>query len=618
MITAEVVNGKDNQKYIKASFRYHEKIVKNIAQVKGAFYHKEKKCWGIPYKFKNDFEEKMSGFLIHWVGEGDSDPSNGGISEDTIPPSPIVPGYSVTYDDEGNIIDSKGFKNPPWGEFQVKGFNMLVSRRFLILADDAGLGKTFQVATAIEAKKKLGQLERGLVLAKATLLYNWRDEIHEHTNLKAVVLAGTKKQRHKLYSNLTFDNDWTFIIMSYETFREDVHNVQLLDNSKPLDFCVLDEAHKIKNPHSKIGTVIHNIPFKYRYVLTATPLPNSPLESFNYLKFGNVIDMNWWQFEHRYALKGGYNDKEVVGYQNITELRQKIQSNMLRRRKKDKLKDLPDVVFKEITLEMTKTQEQYYKAVKNEILEDLKDTTLDKIPSALTKLLRLQQITNSVELIGAEAGKKASSAKLIALDDLLEDLIDESGEKVIIFSRFRRMIDILQKRYRDYNPAVVHGDVDSNGIPRDTAIERLKKSKDWNKLSQKEKEKRIEEEMTSDRQKQVYKFQNDDSCKIFLGTAPACREGLTLTKATHVIFLDCEWSPAYVEQAFSRAHRIGQKNAVTVYFLICRDTIDEYVRELLKKKETMAQTMLDEGIENVDVAKAREVLASMIGENVDD
>lgn len=302
-------------------------------------------------------------------------------------------------------------------------------------------------------------------------------------------------------------------------------------------------------------------------------------------------------------------------YQRIGELREAIQKHMLRRLKKDKLKDLPDVAFKTIPIEMSPKQWTLYRAVKKEIMEDLKDTSLRRIPSALAKLLRLQQVTDSPALIGGEN----KSAKLDALDEMLEELIDDGNNKVIIFSRFREMVEVMKERYEKYNPAVIHGDVDANGKTENSAIRALKSrigKAEWEQLDEAIKRKMVEQEMTSERQLEVYKFQKDPTCKLFIGCAPACREGLTLTAATHVIFLDCEWSPAYVEQAFSRAHRIGQKNAVTVYYLVCSGTIDEYVQKVLARKESMAQTMLDEGFENIDLGRAREILAEMVGEDI--
>ena len=613
MITADkiLVGG---QYWIKVQFKHNIALFNKMMTVKGARFNAATDLWSVPYSNRDSFEHIMSEHLIVWLNDEDTHP--GGICEDNIPDQPIIEGYSVQYDKDKNIVDSTGFKTSPWGEFQVKGFNVLVTRPFLILADDAGLGKSWQVATAMEARKKLGQINRGVIMCKASLLYNWRDEIHMHTNCKAIVVAGTRKQRANVYEELRNTDDWTFLIISYETYRVDCNNIQWLDTKKPLDFCVVDEAHKIKNSQSRIGDVLHYVPYKLRYVLTATPLPNTPLESFNYLKWGGKCELNWWDFKNRYAIWGGRNNKEILMYQRIDELREAIQKHMLRRLKKDKLEELPDIVFRTINLPMSSKQKTLYNAVKKEIMEDLKDTSLTKIPSALSKLLRLQQVTDSPAIIGAE---EVESSKLEALDELLEELIENGGQKVIVFSRFRTMTEILRKRYEEYNPAVIHGDIDANGKTENSAlraiVQRIGKAA-WLALPEVEKRALMAKEMTSERQMEVYKFQKDTSCKLFLGCAPACREGLTLTAATHVVFLDCEWSPAYVEQAFSRAHRIGQKNAVTVHYLVCEGTIDAYVQAVLKRKEAMAQTMLDEGVGAIGRERARDLIAELIGERV--
>lgn len=424
------------------------------------------------------------------------------------------------------------------------------------------------------------------------------------------MVTGTLKERCKQYSELTYTDDWTFLVISYETYRQDVFIIQRLFSTKGLDFCILDEAQKIKNSQSRIGTYIHYAPYKFKYLLTATPLPNTPLESYNYLRWGGLIneEFNWWMFRQKYAIFGGYNNNEIIAYKNIVELRNLIQDNMLRRLKKDKLKELPDISPpKMITVKMLPQQETLYNAVRREIAEDLMQTNLERVPVALAKLVRLQQITDSPALIGVE---KAKSSKLDALDELLEALIEQGKEKVIVFSKFRQMVEILATRYRKYKPAVIHGGIDANGITREAAIRSLKQSRN---LNEKEREELIQDAMTSARQKEVYKFQQDPQCRIFIGCTPACREGLTLTAATHVVFYDNEWSPAYVEQAYSRAHRIGQKSAVTVYNIVCENTIDTYVQEILKRKDAMVSAMLDGDNDSVPSNRAREVIAEMIG-----
>lgn len=344
--------------------------------------------------------------------------------------------------------------------------------------------------------------------------------------------------------------------------------------------------------------MLHHLAFKTKYILTGTPLPNNPLEAYNYLKWGGIITESWWHFKNRYGLWGGYRGKELVGYQNIQELRTLLQKNMLRRLKKDKLKDLPDVIFKTIPLEMLPKQAALYKAVKKEIMAELKDTTLTKIPSALSKLLRLQQITDSPALIGYKSEK---SVKLDALDELLGDITD-CGEKAIVFSRFKTMVDIMSKRYTKYNPAVIHGEISTSGMAESSAL----------RISGGDQEV-MDSLMTSKRQKEVYKFQGEASCKLFLGTSGACKEGLTLTAATNVVFVDYEWNYASVEQAFSRAHRIGQKGAVTVYYLCCIGTVDEYVKGVVERKDNMSQIMLG-GDGNLNPHRARDFILDMLGE----
>ncbi len=561
LIYAEKVKGNDGQDWIKASFQYAPLIVNAIKDVPEALYIPDRRIWGIPYKYREEFENKMGDFLIKWKGE--TLPHNGGIDENEFPDQPIVPGYSVQYEGD-NIISAEGFKTKPFGKFQVRGFNAIVSLDYLILADDAGLGKSWETVTAIEAKKKLGQLQRGVILCKASLLFNWRDEIQKHSYLKWVVVAGTKAKRYQIYNWLRNHKDeWDVVIISYDTYRVDSANIAHLDNMVSLDYMILDEAHVIKNPNSKIGTLAHRIPVKYKYLLTATPFPNTPLEVYNYLKLGGKVDTNWWVFRNHHSIFGGYGNKEIVGLKNMSEVTSKVKKYMLRRLKKDKLKELPDVVFKTIRLPMTNKQQVLYHSIKEEIYEDLKNLEVSSIHLAITKLLRLQQVTNSIELVGAPACKDSSS-KLLALDDLLEDLIS-AGEKVIIFSRFKSMTDIIRNRYKKYNPAWIDGSVKVAG---------------------------------GERQQQVYKFQQNDSCNLFVGCTPACREGQTLTAASHVFFTDLEWAWDYVEQAFSRAHRIGQMFAVNVNFLVCENTVDECVLNIVMQKRDLKSSVVGDGSSN--------------------
>lgn len=130
------------QYYIKVKFDRNPTLDNAMNTVKGAKYNPNTGLWSVPYQNRVDFETKMGDYLVVWEGD-EVEVYAGGINEDEIPDQPIIPGYSIEYDENKNIIGATGFKTKPWGEYQVKGFNVLVDRKFLILADDAGLGKSW-------------------------------------------------------------------------------------------------------------------------------------------------------------------------------------------------------------------------------------------------------------------------------------------------------------------------------------------------------------------------------------------------------------------------------------------------------------------------------------------
>lgn len=585
MIYAEKVNvnGRD---WIKVYFKPIAELVYSMNKVPQATFNPKTKLWAVPYSNREAFESIMGNHLIIWHGD---QATPGGIPEETIPSAPLI---------------NFNFKTKPY-DYQIRASNLIYQRNFLILADEMGLGKTKCTIDGIAMKKQAGMLKRGLVICKASLLYNWKEEIEKHSNLKAVVFAGTAKQRSEILDQIAHDPELTFIIVSYETFRICIASFDEYDTKIGIDFMVVDEAHKIKNPNSQIGALIHRIPIRYKYLLTGTPLPNTPLESYNYLKLGGKINMNWWQFRKRYGIFGGYGGKEVIGYKNINELKEVLHENMLRRLKKDKLKELPDIVYTTIPVIMTPGQAKLYDAVRKEIIEDLKETSLDSVPNALAKLMRLQQITDAPALINS----KEKSIKLLTLDNILEDLIDDGGHKVVVFSRFRTMINIMMERYKKYNPAVIHGDIDSQGKPEHLAEKYI--SERYPSVSGEERKRLIKEFTLSDRQKEVIRFQNDDSCKLFLMTQ-AAQEGITLTASSRIICIDSLWSPAYMNQLYARLHRIGQKNCVNVYHIVCKNTIDEKVMKVLERKDEMAQTLIDNGIKDIGANRAKEFIRSMI------
>lgn len=319
---------------------------------------------------------------------------------------------------------------------------------------------------------------------------------------------------------------------------------------------------------SQIGKLIHYPMNRQRYAITATPIINEIMDMYNILHWLGITPLDYFQFRNRYCILDGYGN--VQEYRNVGEIKLMLQSNMLRRLKQDVLKDLPPVVNKYIYCEMTPAQKKLYKQIEEGDFEGINfdELEFDDIPGQLSTYARLCQIAESSEIVGLEKGKKASG-KLAELESLLEEIV-ERGEKAVIFSRSKRFVYIMAEYFKKYNPAIMTGDISSQA--------------------------RAGQEV-SDRQAQVDKFQNDESCKIIICCESAAREGWTATAANNVIFTSKPWSPAYISQCIGRCWRFGQTGGTTgsinVYSLISKGTIDEKVEELLADKQFTIESMVE-------------------------
>jgi SNF2 family DNA or RNA helicase len=360
------------------------------------------------------------------------------------------------------------------------------------------------------------------------------------------------------------------MIMSYQILKGDMETLSVLDNTVHLDFCILDEAHMVKSPLSGIGKSIHKLPFKIKWALTATPTPNNPLEWYNYFKWFGLIKTNWHKFNMVHTVRNGYI---IWYYRNMDDIQAYCRNFMLKRTKAEKLKELPPMDIREYIIPMSKAHRDVYNTVSQEILEELEELENCTMATQLTKLLRLRQITDHPKMVGSDV----ASSKLIYLKQLVDDFVSE-GRKVVVYSVFQEMVSLMAQELSEYNPAVITGLTQKHGRTKESAERAVKKDHPdavgmvYDKL--------LHEYMSSPSQKEVNKFQQDDTCKVFLGTAGACREGLTLTAGTVVISTSSEWSEDYNDQAFSRLHRIGQLETVQVIYLLLEDSVDMYVRQV--------------------------------------
>ena len=249
----------------------------------------------------------------------------------------------------------------------------------------------------------------------------------------------------------------------------------------------------------------------------------------------------------------------VVGYKNLEELKEKISPYYIRREKKDVLTDLPEKTFENYDIELSTDQRKLYNALQADFFTEFKDEDEPNLANVLVWLTRAKQICDSMELIspGLKGSAKLDELNNIVLDILgdpkEEKLYAENKRKIVIFSQYRQMTDIIVRDFEAYNPLYLHGDVKSE-----------------------------------DRQVLIDAFQQPGSeYKMFVSTLQAGGVGITLTAADTCVMFDSWWSNAMNAQAADRLHRIGQKNSVTIISFTCKNSVEERIQAILEKKKLM-------------------------------
>ncbi len=437
-----------------------------------------------------------------------------------------------------------------------------------ILADDMGLGKTLQVIAFLLSEKKEKGSFPSIVIVPTSLVYNWESEIKKFApDLKVLIIVGDKLERNKLIEDI---NNYDIVITSYPLIRRDIELYKDIN----FRYCILDEAQHIKNPNSLNAKSVKSIKANNYFALTGTPMENSLMELwsiFDFLMPGYLLSKK--KFTERY-------EKPIVREQDsnaLKDLNIHIKPFILRRVKKDVLKELPDKIEQKIVVDMTKEQKKIYvaylKSIKGEIEEEISHKGFNKSQiKILAGLTRLRQICCHPGMF--IENYEGESGKLSFLKEILTDAID-GGHRILLFSQFTSMLSIIKDMLDGEGIQYMYLDGSTDVMKRGKLVE------DFNK----------------------------GIGEVFLISLRAGGTGLNLTGADTVIHFDPWWNPAVEEQATDRAHRIGQENTVQVIKLITKGTIEEKIFQLQEEKKEMIDRVITEGETLVSKLSEEEILS---------
>ncbi len=434
---------------------------------------------------------------------------------------------------------------------QVEAIDYIEKHEYVALFDEQGLGKTKIVLDAVCNNLKEGVIDGGVIICRKNLIQTWQEEIETHSYLKSIILRGSPKEKGMKFMGFTH-----FYIINYESVIRELERLKLFLGIRNM-VIILDESHAIKNPESKTAKAVLQLSelAKKRIIVSGTPVANKPEDiwsQFYFLDGGELLGDDFKKFKNKYSIDLKATNS-VESNTAFKQLRALIEANSIRRKKDDVL-ELPEKVYIDKYGDLAKVQGEMYKRLRDELYIEIENSEgeiiLDESNDLLKKLLRLTQIASNPQLIDKSYSEEP--AKFPVLYSLVKDIM-EKQEKVIIWSCFVDNIKKLRRELQKYGAKVIYGDIPI--VKRNATLRQ---------------------------------FKTDPNCRVLIANPAAAKEGLTLTVANNAIYLDRNFNLVDYLQSQDRIHRISQTRQCKIFKLIAKNTIDEYIDEILKRKNYLA------------------------------
>jgi superfamily II DNA or RNA helicase len=484
----------------------------------------------------------------------------------------------------------KGLKCPLY-PYQRDGVKRFLETGRLLLADDMGLGKTAQAIACCDILWRTGRVRRGLVIAPASLKPQWAREWNHFSDLPIQIVDGPPPEREQIYTA----TKQGFLIINYEQLLRDL---ELVKGWEP-GLVVLDEAQRIKNWATKTALSVKGLNPPYRLVLTGTPMENRVEELASIVEW--VDDMALepkWRLPALHAMRAD-GKREIIGVRHLDTLRERLRPCMVRRVRQEVLDQLPPRTDVRVPVEMTEAQMQEHDALNQPIAQFMK--IAEKRPLTQVEFLRLMTllmiqriISNGLAQLQFEHVWPAirdcppdesvlrglSAPKLLELRQLVRQLVIDQGRKVVIFSQWRRMLSL------------------SHWAVGDILAEQSLRAGFFTGAENQRR-----------RTQNIVEFHDDPAFRIlFLSDAGGV--GLNLQRAANsVINLELPWNPAVLEQRIGRIYRIGQKQPIDVYNLVCEEGIESRIADLVGNKQAFFKGLFDGDSDSVNFDQAGSFLS---------
>ena len=462
--------------------------------------------------------------------------------------------------------------------YQKEGIRFATRAGKAIIADEMGLGKTIQAIGTAELLRKEGLISSVLVICPTSLKYQWQSEIMKFTGAKVHVIEGNHLKRKEAYLRPE-----PYKIVSYNSACNDIK----IQGSLQTDMLIMDEVQRLKNWNTQISRAARKIRSDYSVILSGTPLENKLDELYSIVEFVDNFRLSpYYLFREKHILAD--ETGQVMGYQKLNEIGEKLSDILIRRRKKDVKLQMPERTDKNLFIPMTKEQKEMHDEWQEYVRRIISKWKAKHFISENERnrlMLHLSQMRMVCDSSYILDQKTRYDTKVNECVNIISDIVSEEGDKVVVFSQWERMTRLIAKELEEkgIRYEYLHG-----GVP------------------------------SAKRKGLVDNFNNLPDSRVFLST-DAGSTGLNLQAAATVINIDLPWNPAVLEQRIGRIYRLGQRNSIQVINLVTPHSIEEQMLGKLRFKTSLFEGVLDDGEDSVFVGDNKfEKIMEAVSEFVDE
>ena len=531
------------------TFDYNEFIVDSLKTLPTYYFHKKDKVWEVPICYLGRLLDSLT-FLDE--------------IQLKLLDTPELDGFH--FNRKFNLeplseTEKISFKASPFPH-QLEAVDFLLKQEKSLLLDGCGVGKSLEMILFAETLKKRGLIDHCLVITGiAGLRGNWEKEIAKFSTESSVVIGkyvtrnGNTRYRsmQKRAEQLKNKIDEFFVLINVESIRDSKIIEAIKTSENKFGLIAFDEAHKIGAPDTSQYNNLMKLDADFKVAATGTLIVNSPLSAFPSLKFTDNESATLTNFKSQYCAFGGFGNKQIIGSKNLDILREEIASCSIRRTLFDVRKDIPPLTIDVEYLEMEEDQQKFYEAIKEGVKEEADKIEL-KAGNLLALTTRLRQATACPSVLTTQ---DIESIKVTRAFEYIQEICSQ-GEKVVVFSMFKEPLNKLAAKLDQFRYSLNTGDT-----PDDLAFSNMTR------------------------------FQEDPNEQVFLGSFGKCGTGFTLNSSMYLICIDTPYTFSLFEQGYQRVHRISNTRPAFIKVLVCSETIDERVQEIIETKKDLGEYLVD-------------------------